>query len=302
MMDEWQSRAPSSQKSEADAVINKYRPKFQGLLAACVQVTAEPIKASELARSGAANALSLLSFLSPANYSSRRTNFGVLLGFQVLGSITELAVTGGSISGIKETVNDKRLADWVIQAVPPELNWVLPALHDLASNRSTEFRKALYDALILHSRQAQARQVSDKLIFTLTALESMLLRDSNEPIQKNLAERMAFLIGQSVEQRKAVVKNVTDVYKVRSAFIHHGASPEDRDNFDEFFIQRLDDLRRTASPAGYLQVQSRATRIFGGSEDVMSFSGKYTIGTNPFGDRAPMWRDPATRISKSQGT
>jgi len=79
---------------------------------------------------------------------------------------------------------------------------VLENLNRLALDRSTEFCRSLYDALILYSRQAVAVEVSDKLVFTLSALESMLLRDGNEPIQKTLGERMAFLIGQTFGARE----------------------------------------------------------------------------------------------------
>jgi hypothetical protein len=41
LLDEWQSRAPDSQKAEARALIDNYRTKFQGTVAACVQVKAE---------------------------------------------------------------------------------------------------------------------------------------------------------------------------------------------------------------------------------------------------------------------
>ena len=55
-------------------------------------------------------------------------------------------------------------------------------------------------------------------------LESVLLRNSNEPLGKNIGERRAFLVGDSVDSRKAVVGNVDEIYKLRSSFIHHGGS------------------------------------------------------------------------------
>lgn len=58
----------------------------------------------------------------------------------------------------------------------------------------------------------------------LTVLESLLLKDGNEPIQKSLGERMAVLVGRTVDERLAVIKNVTDTYRLRSQFIHHGQS------------------------------------------------------------------------------
>ena len=55
----------------------------------------------------------------------------------------------------------------------------------------------------------------------------MLLKDANEPISKNIGERMAFLIGNSVEERRAIIHNVAAAYSIRSKFIHHGESAEE---------------------------------------------------------------------------
>jgi len=71
----------------------------------------------------------------------------------------------------------------------------------------------LYDVLQLHSRSSIAAGVSHKIVFVIAAIESLLLKDSNEPIQKNLGERMAFIIGESLEERKKIVANVEDFYR-----------------------------------------------------------------------------------------
>jgi hypothetical protein len=57
-------------------------------------------------------------------------------------------------------------------------------------------------------------------------------------IQKNLGERMAFLIGKWLESRKEIVKNVEEFYEIRSRLIHHGreASGKDLEVIDTFFF------------------------------------------------------------------
>ena len=62
--------------------------------------------------------------------------------------------------------------------------------------------------------QHSKNEVADKLVFVLVSLESMLLKDSNEPITKNIGERMAFLIGQSMDERKAIIQNVDVAYRI----------------------------------------------------------------------------------------
>jgi hypothetical protein len=61
----------------------------------------------------------------------------------------------------------------------------------------------LHDALLLYSRNSTASETTDKLVFVLVSLESMLPKDANEPISKNIGERMAFLVGNSVERAES---------------------------------------------------------------------------------------------------
>jgi hypothetical protein len=103
---------------------------------------------------------------------------------------------------------------------------------------STELRTDLYGALQLHARASIATEVAHKLVFVVAAAESIFLRNASEPIQKNLGERMAFLVGQNVVERKKIIQNVDDFYGIRSGLIHHGKEIQDqqRDIVDEFFV------------------------------------------------------------------
>jgi hypothetical protein len=75
-------------------------------------------------------------------------------------------------------------------------------------------------------------------VFVVAAAESIFLRNSSEPIQKNLGERMAFLIGNTVDERRKVIQNVDEFYNIRSALIHHGKDIQEnqKDVVDEFFV------------------------------------------------------------------
>jgi hypothetical protein len=149
----------------------------------------------------------------------------------------EVFMNGGCVGEISRGTEDQQcLTQWLVDNSRKQIPGVLENLHRLDSDLSTEFGRSLYDALILYSRQTLAVEVSDKLVFALSALESMLLRDSNEPIQKNLGERMAFLIGQSAPQRKEILKNIDETYKIRSAFVHHGQTARHVDTVDRFLV------------------------------------------------------------------
>ena len=60
------------------------------------------------------------------------------------------------------------------------------------------------------------------------------MKDASEPITGNLAERIAFLIGQGLEERKQIVHDTRKTYAMRSKFIHHGQKIEDVEVFERF--------------------------------------------------------------------
>ncbi|SRR5713101_1504420 len=104
----------------------------------------------------------------------------------------------------------------------------LEQLNRLATEGAkTGYQEALLDALLLYSRSSIVSDPADKIVYLFAALESLLLRNDNEPITKNLGERMAFMIGKDVASRKAIVANTSDTYQLRSAFVHHGNSVGD---------------------------------------------------------------------------
>ncbi|HXP86914.1 MAG TPA: hypothetical protein VN841_19450 [Bryobacteraceae bacterium] len=238
IMEEWWNRIPTRIREDpvSIAALNRRRSELQASLAVCVSVHAENRKAVEIARTKAQDATALLRFLSPANLNSRLTSYCTPNGARAPREVTEVFMKAGHIDHVSRALQERGATDWPLDKSIQLRPGVLENLHRLALDTSTEFRRSLYDALILYSRQTLAIEVSDKLVFTLSALESMLLRDANEPIQKNLGERMAFLIGQTAQERKDIVKNIDEVYRIRSAFVHHGQTSRHVETVDRFLV------------------------------------------------------------------
>lgn len=59
----------------------------------------------------------------------------------------------------------------------------------------------------------------------------MLIFD-DEPITNNIAERSAFLLGNSYEERIKIKKFLKKMYKFRSAYIHHGECKVDHEKLE----------------------------------------------------------------------
>jgi hypothetical protein len=241
MMDEAEAKVPASNDPKTAAAVRiafaRDRSAIQGSAAAALKIRAEKTKAVEVAREQAEAAAAFLRFLSPANWTPKLRSYCAPLGSENVRRRAELFLQGDSIliysRGLLDSGDAWALSNSDLASFPGLAN----RLSELAAEPSKiPFRQNLYDALLIYSRNSVAIEPADKLIFILVAVESMLLRNSNEPIGQNIGERMAFLIGNSLETRKAVVANVDEVYRLRSSFIHHGNSISDLEVLSTFML------------------------------------------------------------------
>jgi len=241
MMEEWFRKLypQGIHGPAAEYTVNRERSQIQGRIAVRIKLKAERQKAREVAHAAATEAVGLLRFLSHANWTSKIVSYAVPLGSEHTFQAVELFVKDGAITTSNKSVIEKGPPEWSVDEARAFSPGVLESLQELASNpKRTAFRSDLYEALQLHSRSSIAAAVSHKIVFVIAAIESLLLKNSTEPIQKNLGERMAFIIGNSLEERKEVVANVEEFYRIRSRLIHHGreAAPHDVEVIDKFFF------------------------------------------------------------------
>ncbi len=240
MLDPWFARIVRNAQDQGSSIeMNRERSEVQGSIAALVKVKAELKKARTIAHGMAEEVLGLLRFLSPVNWVCRQVSYCVPIGRENTVQTAEFFVEEGAITSYNKASVDQGPAAWNIDEARQISPGLFEALHNLASSReSTEFRGDLYSALQLFSRSSIALDVAHKIVFVAAAIESFLLKDSNEPIQKNLGERMAFLISDSLRGRREIVDNVGDFYGIRSELFHHGrvASAKDTAVIDKFFF------------------------------------------------------------------
>jgi hypothetical protein len=235
MMEAWYSRFDSVLNVQAHAAMNDERAALQATLAACTMVCAEPQKALEVALERTTDATALLRFLSHANWSCKIKSATVPSGSQGLSTMRSLFVVEGAIKNISKGMKEAPPRPWNVTENIKVLPDVLKGLNDLALNPyGTELRRSVYESLLIYSRNNLTTDLSEKLLFVLVALESLLLRDGSEAIQGNLAERLAFLVGPTLEERKQIVETTRTVYKLRSNFVHHGKAVEEVEALERF--------------------------------------------------------------------
>lgn len=218
--------------------IEKYkteiRKKYQGYAAAVYEYKAEPIRAQEIAMDHISDALSILRLFSPSNFSSRLVS-GIYEYGQGLMESKNLFLIG--------PVNLKLLE--ISKPISKGMRWKIPSYiisnpamtgfnKILLNKYKNKFNKKVYEALKIYSKHTLKNNPFDKLLYILTALESILLRNNTEAIQQNLADRIAFSIEKSSNGRQDITRTIRKIYSIRSNYIHHGVQTiEERDEIDK---------------------------------------------------------------------
>jgi hypothetical protein len=247
---------PKEIKAQRLRVFRQQQKVFQGLAAATVTVVAEPKRALEIAVEESEKVISLLRFFSPAARNPRLISYCTLLGKLHIERLNYLECKGEKPTRIGGDTLDKSIHYWALtdEKIAFMKSCGLDRLSDLLKQDKTSFQEKLRDSLLLYSRGFLEKDLANKLVYILVALESLLLRDENEPIQNNIGERIAFIVGKTVDQRRSIIRNVKNTYSARSLFIHHGHSISDVDTLEkfmrnvwEFFLQLIRDMDRYAT-------------------------------------------------------
>jgi len=242
MIDEWEQHHRSTVKEQGPQVeefFRKVRKQMQGTLAATFRAHAEPERARELAGEQAEYAVGLLNFFHPAHGTLRTRSYVTLLGQENIQTTTTLVLDNGCIRQRSQGLLDRGASPWGLDRA--HIQFVRQSGLDKmgaiwAREEKSEYDTSLLNALQLYAKSSLSMAVTDRLVYILAALESMLLRNDTEPVQKNIGERMGFIVKKTAEERKKMVRVVDEVYKIRSSFVHHGQKIKESQVIEEFMF------------------------------------------------------------------
>jgi hypothetical protein len=226
---------------QLDMYLSRQRADLQGLAAATAKVHAEPQRAYEVALRESERAVAVLRvYQDAATTTPEVTSYCALLGRENVEGIKHLKMEDGRIRRVSDQLVGKPVLHWHLKNDDvrkytetfgfDEVNKLL------ASKDRSKFQETLLDALLLYSRSTREKDLAGKLVYTLVAMESVLLRDDTEPIQQNVGERMAFINTNNVVERQQIARNLKAAYTLRSKFIHHGKTIDDRETVRRFMI------------------------------------------------------------------
>ncbi|MCH7576169.1 MAG: hypothetical protein IIA59_13745 [Candidatus Marinimicrobia bacterium] len=242
LFDQWQgdwiSRNPEHEGSTEQLFV-KYRKRFQGRAAAYIKILAEPNRAEELAFMEAERSISILRYFDPAMQDPPKMSYCGLEGRYFTPRSFSIRTISDREPEFNEGYHGTLPVPWVLS--PSYLGVIRSSGLDalgaiLADENRTPFQKDILDSMFIYTKCALESDPINKLIFILAALESMLLRDTNEPLTQNVGERMAMYIGDSLADNKSLVADVKKVYRLRSSFLHHGKKREDITTLNRFMV------------------------------------------------------------------
>ena len=224
-------------KEQIKRLFEKDIRPVQGYTAAVIEVTAEEKKAYDLLLDEANRALGLFRSFTPSAFLPNMTSSFVLWGTGHIDQSFIFTVSDRKFERLQKGFigpgNEPVIVNSAI--IDESFRSGLHRLHEiLVSKNRSDLEKAVLEAVLLYSRCTISKDPADKLVYILVGLESILLKDSSEPITHNLSDRIAFLVGRDLQQRRNIVQSVKEAYKLRSSFIHHGASIESLEILQKF--------------------------------------------------------------------
>jgi len=229
--DKWESGqadlAPEY-KNDISMLFDRYRKDFQGYAAVITDFESEPDFARQAGLQKAIRVTELLGIFSEATVlpdikcSSRVKGMEMSDGYTVfsVNKNGELGILAGTLNTALVTTR------FISKANLKEYGAIgLGKLSHLEDSKDlTAFEKSVLTFSFLYSKAAFTSDPMEKIVYMLSALESMLLKSESEPIQQNLAERIAFVSTKDLSERKAIIKNIRGIYGLRSKYLHHGIS------------------------------------------------------------------------------
>jgi hypothetical protein len=213
------------------------RDNFQGKVIAYHELTAEQDKAIEIAKREAQKSLVGLRFYSP---SATLPKLISTVGFFESNIVPATHVFAFSEGLPDFVINPKikgqpfwNITDQEIKRMEDLSMYLIDDL--LKKSELTDFQETLTNCLFLLDKSITSSDIQDKLVFLLVCLETLLLKDSGEPIKKSIGLRLSFLGFEDIEDRKKVLDYISEAYKYRSSYIHHGRRTDIDDDLLTYF-------------------------------------------------------------------
>jgi hypothetical protein len=213
--------------------VGKIRDEYQGQVTASLKVEAEKQKAVEIAKNEIEKTLAFLRFFSPsAILAEIPSRWNVMDKPAVVW--TRFLVSSGEVFPDILKVNERYIGKkksntnkyWSIDNKQVRRFRELEIVHGhriLLEEEPTAVDDLITNCVLLFNKSLLEKERRDRLVFLLVCLETLLLKNSGEPIQKSVGQRLAVIEeGRDVDERKEIIDLVKQMHSARSEYVHHG--------------------------------------------------------------------------------
>jgi hypothetical protein len=219
-------------------VRDEHREEFQGKPLARISITGDEKFAQEKARETAERIIPILNLFLGFPFLPEQSSYVAPTSFRPRPSYIFINHTSDGLenipSGMLELMNNPTFASDALEHV--RNNFSFGQVNELLKAPNTPFKRMIADSLRLMGLGCHEANVSNRLVYTMVALESLFMRNDSESIQENVGYRLAVCVVQNPDDRMNVVKNFKQAYDLRSKYIHHGRTVEIRDELKTFFM------------------------------------------------------------------
>ncbi|MFZ5902315.1 MAG: hypothetical protein ACOYZ8_02015 [Chloroflexota bacterium] len=233
------SDTPKGQrKGKAAFYKERITKPLQGWSAGVIRVRADRETAIKTALFETERSLALLRFFSIAALTSKINSYVAIKGSENIEAITSLTFVDGRFAYFNETTVDLTsyqtlsLDEEMLSRMTSSGIGILDRL--LHKQKLTSFEEKILESIILYSNATREKNLSNKIIYILTALENIFLQNDTESIAQNLSERIAIFIGKDFQEKKKIIGTIKAIYKSRSKFLHHAQTIRQLEELEQF--------------------------------------------------------------------
>jgi hypothetical protein len=208
--------------------------RWLGTAAMRFKLTAEPVRAQEIAMERAADYMALFQFYGAPTTILALSSHAAPIGMRPYRTLDCLSYAHGIFRHTRK-VSEPTYQLQMTSTVRAEAERQgLLVLSNLVPHTLCEYEEALLRSLLIFGRACYQLESIDKLLQVMTAVEMFALRSDSEPIQAGVADRLAFAITRNPDDRQAIANNLRSTYSLRSARTHHGKSIADTETIEQF--------------------------------------------------------------------
>ena len=213
----------STKKYFLDLIENESKNEFLGECVAIVEVNAEPKRAYDIAKEEVRRAIDLLRYASKALYGLKDDIRIGLKGDHPKSRRQGFIISDSSLNTEGDTVGSPipfEISSKTLEKM--EKIGVFKISEALAKSQTNNLEESIIRSIHWFSVALTQNENSNSFLFLIVSLESLFKPPAGNSIGGTVAESVAFVMSDSLQGRKQIIKKIRSYYGKRSGVAHGG--------------------------------------------------------------------------------